>query len=157
MLLYGGQHVDKEGHELQIAVGILARSEEHGAGVGAEGPVVVLARTVHAVERLLVEKHHEAVPARDFVHQVHHNLVLVVGEVGLAVDRGEFELVRGYFVVAGLERNAEAVSFNLEVAHKRGDAAWYGSEIVVVELLVLGRIVSHQRASGNHQVWTCGI
>ena len=155
MLLHSREHVHEEGDELEIAVRVLAGSEELYSGVGAERPVVVFARTVHALERLLMENHHEAVLARYLVHEVHHNLVLVVREVGLAVYRGELELVGRDFVVTGLERDSEAVPGYFQLSHERRHAGRNGAEVVVVKLLVLRRIVAHQGASGNHQVGAC--
>ena len=104
-----------------------------------------------------MEQHHESVLARDFVHQVHDYLVLVVGKIGLAVDGRKLELIGRHLVVAGLQRNAEAVSGYLDILHERRHPRRDGSEIVVVQLLVLGRIVSHQRAAGDHEVRTGGI
>ena len=103
------------------------------------------------------EEHHEAVPAGYGVHQVHHYLVLVVRKVGLAVDRSEFELVGRHLVVPCLKGYAEPVSRYLEVAHERRHPRGNGTEIMVVELLVLGRIVPHKGASCNHQVGAGGI
>ena len=157
VLLHGGQDIDKEGDELEVALGVLARSEQLRALVGAKRPVVVFAGTVHAVEGLLVQEHHEAVLAGDAAHQVHHDLVLVVREVGLAVDRRELELVRGHFVVAGFQRNAEAVAGDLQVTHESGHAGRDGAEVVIVQLLVLGGVVAEQGAAGDHQVRAGGV
>ena len=104
-----------------------------------------------------MQQDHEAVLAGHAVHQVHNHLVLVIGEVGFPEDRRQLELVRGNLVVAGLDRNAEFVSGNLEIPHKCGHTAWDGAEVVVVQLLVLGGVVSHQCPAGNHQVRTGGI
>ena len=55
-------------------------------------------------------------------HQVHHKLVLVVGEVGLTEDRSELELVGSHLVVPGLERNPKTVTGNLKITHKLSDS-----------------------------------
>ncbi len=44
-----------------------------------------------------------------------------------------------------------------KILHESLHTLWDGSEVMVVHLLVLGRIVSHQGASGEHQVRTCRI
>ena len=85
-----------------------------------------------------MKKDHETVLACDPAHQIHHNLILVVGEIGLAEDRSELELVWSDLVVPCLERNPETVSGNLKVAHELGHTGRNGTEIVVVQLLVLG-------------------
>src|ERR687884_590671 len=53
------------------------RKIEMIAGGGAHGPVVVLARAVHARERLLVQQAHEAVAAGHRLHQLHRQLLVV--------------------------------------------------------------------------------
>ncbi len=86
------------------------------------------------------------------LHDVHDELVVVVGEVDLLVDRSELELVRCYLVVASLHGDAESLSFYLEVAHEVRHALRNRSEVVVLELLVFGRSVTHERAAREHQV-----
>ena len=117
----------------------------------------MLTGTVHTVEGLLVQEHYETVLAGDAVHQVHDNLVLVVGQVGLAIDGRQFKLVGRHLVVAGLERNAQTVAGNLQITHESGHARRDGGEVVVVQLLVLGRTVAEEGAAGNHQVCAGGI
>ena len=117
----------------------------------------MLAGAVDALERLLVQQHHESMPAGDGVHEVHHHLVLVVGEVALTVDRSELELVGRDFVVARLEWNTQPVTGNLELTHERCHARRDRTEIMVVQLLVLGGHVSHQGAPGNHEIRTGGV
>ena len=152
MLLHGGQHVDEEGDELQVALGVLAGSEQGNSGIRTEGPVIVLAGAVHAVERLFVEQYHETVLAGDAVHQVHDELVLVIGEVGLAEDGRQLELVGRHLVMTGLDRDAQPVAGDLQIPHEGSDARRDRGEVMVVQLLVLGRIVAEQCASCNHQV-----
>ena len=157
VLLHGGQHVHKEGDELQVALGILAGSQKHCARVGAERPVVVLSGAVDPGERLLVEKDDKTVLAGDLVHQVHHQLVLVIGQIGLPEDRGKLELIGRHLVVPCLQRNTKTVAGDLKVAHELGHTSRNGAEIVVVQLLVLGGVMSHQGAAGDHQVRPRGI
>ena len=79
---------------------------------------------------------------------------MIDGDVGFLEYRRAFELIRGHLVVPGLDRDAEAVGLQFEVFHVFEHAARNGSEIVVVELLVFGRDVPHQRTSGLRQVGT---
>ena len=96
-------------------------------------------------------------PACHPVHHIHYLLVLVVGQIHLPIDRSKLKLVRSNFLVPGFQRNAEFVSFHLQFFHKCGDTRRNSAEIVVVQLLVLAGFVSHQRASGNHQIRAGGI
>ena len=82
---------------------------------------------------------------------------MVNSQVTLFKDRRQLKLVGGYLVVTGLARNAEFKSLNFKVAHKLLHTFRNGTKVVVVHLLVLGRIMSHQGASCEQQVRTCGI
>ena len=59
--------------------------------------------------------------------------------------------------MAGLAGHAELEGLYLKVAHEGSDALGDGSEVVVVHLLVLGRVVSHQGAAREQQVGTGGV
>ena len=119
---------------------------------GAERPVVVLTRTVDAGKRFFVQQHFEAVVACQTFHHVHYQLVVVVGKVNFLVDGRQFELVGCHLVVTRLNRNAQSLAFNFEVAHEDSHTFGNRTEIVVFELLVFCRRVAHQRAAGQHQV-----
>ena len=76
--------------------------------------------------------------AGDFLHEIHNHLVVVVGQVHLLVNRGQLKLVGGDFIVAGLHGDPQSVSLLLQVNHKAVDPRGNRTEIVVLELLVLG-------------------
>ena len=155
MAVHGGHDIDEEGDELQVLGRRLARAEEVHAGIRPERPVVVLARAVDALERLLVQQHAEVVAARYLVHDGHQQLVVVVGEVRLLIYGRHLELVRRHLVVAGLEGYSELEALVFEILHERYHTRWYGAEVVVLELLVLCRLVSHEGASRKHEVGAC--
>ena len=104
-----------------------------------------------------MKQHAEAMLAGDALHQRHQHHVMVYGKVGLLKDGSQFKLVGGNLVVTGLARHAEFKGLNLQVTHESGNALWYGAEVVVVHLLVLGGVVSHQCAACQQQVGACGI
>ena len=118
VFLYSHQHVYKEGDKLKVALCVLSWCKKQGARVGAERPVVVLARTVDACERFFVQQEHKAMLTGNLVHQVHHHLVLVVREVGLTIDGSQLELVGSHLVMASLERNAMTVARYLHILHE---------------------------------------
>ena len=152
VLLDGSQYIHEEGDELEIPPGILARCQQLDTGVRSQRPVVVLSGTVHPLEGFFVQKHHKIVLARNFGHQVHHKLVLVVGQIGFSIDGSQFELVGGHLVVTCLQGDAQPVAGNLQVAHKGGHPGGNGAEVVIVQLLVLGGIVAEERPARDHQV-----
>ena len=73
---------------------------------------------------------------------------MVYGKVALLEYRGNLKLVRCHLVVARLawDRQFEGLDFEIfhECLHTVGD----GSEVVVVHLLVLCRVVSHEGSAG---------
>ena len=77
---------------------------------------------------------------------------MVHGQVALLEYRCQFKLVGSYLVVARLAGYAQFQSLYLKVFHKGLHAFGYGSEIVVIHLLVFGRVVPHECASGKHEV-----
>ena len=82
---------------------------------------------------------------------------MVNGEVALLEDGGQLELVGGYLVMACLAGDAKLQGFDLQVLHEGGYTAGDGAEVVVVHLLVLGRVMSHEGAACHYQVGACGI
>ncbi len=154
VLVNAHEGLHHEGHEAQVLLRVLAGSVEQHASVRTKAPVVVLARAVDAGERLLVQKDAEAVLARHFLHQGHEKHVVVVGDVGLLEDGSYLKLVGGDLVVARLARYRQLQGLYLQVLHERLHAVGDGAEVVVVHLLVLGRVVSHEGASCEHEVGT---
>ncbi len=157
MAVDGSHHVDHEGDELQVLFGCLAGGEEKDAAVSSEAPVVVFARAVDACKRFLMEQDAEVMAVCNLGDEAHQQEVVVVGEVGFLEDGCKLELIGGNLVVARLGGNAEAVALDLEVEHEGFDSRRDGSEVMVLELLVLGRFVTHQGASGHHQVGTGAV
>ena len=54
--------------------------------------------------------------------------------------------------MARLDRNSQFECLNLQILHKGLHAVGDGAEVVVVHLLVLGTLVTHQGASRHQQV-----
>ena len=142
----------EEEEELCVFLRQLARLQQVLSGIGGDRPVVVLAGAVHAVVGFFVKQYGEVMLACDAFHQIHHKLVVVVGKVGILKDRRQLKLVGSYFVMAGLDRDTQFVTFDFQFFHKSCDTWGDGAEIVVLQLLVFGRGVSHQGTSGQTKV-----
>ena len=130
----------------------VAGLEQVLAGVGAHRPVVVLARAVDAGERLLVQQAREPVAPRDVLHDLHRQLLMVGADVRVLEDRRDLVLVGRDLVVAGLDRHAELGQLALGLEHEGEDPVGDRPEVMVVELLALGRLGAEQRAAGRDQV-----
>ena len=107
------------------------------AEVVADRPIQVLARSVEAGVRLLVQQGFESVARGHVVQHAHGEHVLIDRERDIAEHRSEFELARSDLVVACLQRDAEEPELLLEVAHEVEHAARDRAEVVVVEFLAL--------------------
>ena len=148
---------DQNGEELRVFVRGLSRGKPILAVRAGDGPVVVLARTVHSVKGLFVQEADQAVTFGDSLENFHREHVVVGGEVLVLEHRGEFELRRAHFVVARFRRDAELPKFLVDFRHKGKDAALDLSEVVVLELLVTRRADTEKRATGLHQVGTLPV
>ena len=84
----------------------------------------------------------------------HQQLLVVGGHVGALEHRRDLELAGRDLVVPGLGRDAELEQLALAVHHEAEHALGDGTEVVVVELLALGRLGAEQRAAGVEQVGT---
>ena len=157
VLIDGHQRLDDEGDEAEILLGRLAGGVEEGAVIGGEAPVAVLAGAVDAVEGLFVQQDTETVLAGDALHERHEEHVVIDGKVALLEDGGELELVGSYLVMARLTGNGELKGLYLEVFHEGLDTVGDGAEVVIVHLLVLGTLVTHEGATGHEEVGTGAV
>ena len=96
---------------MQVFIGRFARIKQVFARVGAKRPVVVLTAAVHAVEGLLAQKAHQAVPRRHLAHHFHGELVVIGGDVGGFKDGRQFVLRGGRLVVLRLGEHAQLPQF----------------------------------------------
>ncbi len=145
-------HRGGEEQEARVLARVLAGVEEVHAVVGGHGPVVMLARAVHAGEGFLVEERLHAVPPRHLLDGLHDQLVAVGRHVGAGEDGRDLELVGRDLVVLGLGGDAYLPELVIELAHKEGDALLDGAEVVVLHLLALGRHGAEHGAPGEEQV-----
>ena len=145
-------HGAQEHQELHVRVGFIPRVEEIHPGVGRDRPVVVLATAVDAGKRFFVQQASKAMLASHLAQHVHGDHLVVGGDVGAFEGRRDLELAGRNFVVSGLDRNPEFKESVLDFGHERQDSIWNGSEIVVVELVALGRRVSLEGPAADGQI-----
>ena len=107
----------------------------------------MLTATVDAFERLFVQQHAEAVVTGYFTHQCHDEHVMVYSQVTFFEDGSQLELVGGYLIVTCFNGDTELQCFDFQFLHESCHAGRDGTEIMVFQLLVLGTVVSHQRAA----------
>ena len=90
----------------------------------------------------------------DLAHDTEKENVVVRADRGGFEHGGQLELRRRHFVVAGLGRNAQAPQLAIEVLHEGQDALADRAEVLVFQLLPLGRGRTEQGSAGQHQVGT---
>ena len=146
----GGEHQQEE----RVLAGGLAGREEVLARVGRERPVDVLARAVHAGEGLFMQQAHKAVALGDLFHRLHDELILVACGVGVNIDGGHLVLAGRDLVVLGLGEHAELPQLLVQLLHISAHARTEGTEVVVVQLLTLGRLGAEERAAAQLQIHT---
>ena len=150
--VHRSDHGGAEDQELGVLVRRLAGIEEVALGRVAEREVDVLARAVHARERLLVEQAGHPVPLGHAPERHHEELLVVGREIGGLEHGGHLVLPGGDLVVPRLHRNAELVELALALEHEGQHALRDGAEVVILELLPLRRGGAEQGAARRHQV-----
>ena len=136
----------------RLSCGVSPGVQQVVPGVVAHAPVQVLARAVHARERLLVQQAREAVLRRDALQRLHHHHLVIGGDVRVLEHRRNLVLARRDLVVARLHRHAALVQLGLHLHHVGQHALGDRAEVLVFHLLALGRPRAEERAAGVDQV-----
>ena len=142
----------QEQQELGVLAGSLAGLEEVLACVGVQGPVIVLAGAVDAGKGLFIQKAYQIVLFCDFFHDLHGELIVVAGGVGVCIDGGHLVLSGGRLIVLGLAVNTQGPEVFVQVLHEGCYPGADGAVIVVVQLLTAGRLGTEEGAAGHPQV-----
>ena len=152
ILIDGLDDRHQEQQELRVLIGRFTGGQQVDAGVGGHGPVVVLTAPVDAREGFFMEQADQAVLSGHLLHDLHGELVVVRGHVGGGVDGGQLMLGGGHLVVLGLGEDAQLPQLFVQVLHVCLDPGLDGAEIVVVQLLALGRLRAEQGAASVDQI-----
>ena len=112
----------------------------------------MLAAAVDPGEGLLVQQADQAVARGHLAHELHGQLVMVGGDIGAGEDRGQLVLRGGDLVVLGLGQDAQLPQLLVQIVHELGHARLQRAEVVILQLLALGRARAEQRPAGEDQV-----
>ena len=91
-------------------------------------------------------------PRGDPLHGFHGKLVLVNGDVAGAENRRHFMLPRRDLVVLGGGGDAHFPQLHIQIRHKRADALTDDTEVLILQLLSLGRGCAEQGTAGVNQI-----
>ena len=138
--------------ELGILAGSAAGLQQVLTGVGLQRPVVVLAGAVDTGEGLLVEQTHQPVAGGHLLQQLHGQLVLVAGGVGIGEDGRDLVLGGRDLVVLRLGQHPKLPQLLVQLPHERGHPGLDGAVVVVVQLLPLGGLCTEQRPAAELQI-----
>jgi hypothetical protein len=112
----------------------------------------VLSGTIDTLERLFVEQNLELVTMGDSMQDIHGQQVVIDGDHGFFIDRGQFELSRSDFIMASLGRNTELVQFIFALTHSSEDTRRNLTKVMVLKLLVAGWQTSNQGTAGDLKI-----
>ena len=153
VLIYGLDNGGQEDQELQVLHGGVTGIQQVLVG-GAHGPVVVLAAAVHAFKGLLVLQADQTVLGCDLAHHFHGQQVVVDGHVGGIEDGSKLVLAGSNLVVLGLGGHAQLPQLLVQFLHERRNLGTDDAEVVLLQLLTLGRGSAEQGAAGEDQILT---
>ena len=138
----------------RLSCGFVPGTEQVVPLVVAHRPVEVLARSVDAGKRLLVQQARQAVLRRRPPHRLHRHHLMIGGEVRVLEHRRDFILARRHLVVPRLDRHADLVELGLDVRHERHRAVGNRAEVLILQLLSLRRLGAEQRAARVDEIGT---
>ena len=114
----------------------------------------MLAAAVDAGKGLFLEQAHQTVLGGHLLHDLHGQLILVGGDVGGGENGRQLVLGGSHFVVLRLGQNAQLPKLLIQIGHVGRHPRLDGAEIVVVQLLPLGRLGSEESPAGVDEVVT---
>ena len=82
---------------------------------------------------------------------------MVYSKVTFLKDRGQLKLTRSHLIVTCLARNTQFECLYLKILHESLYTFRNSTEVMVVHLLVLCRVMPHQRTACKHKVRTSKV
>ena len=104
-----------------------------------------------------MQQAHKSVAGSHLFQQLHGQLVLVAGGVGIGVDGCDLMLGGSHLVVLRLSKHAQLPQLLIQLPHERGHTGLDGTIVVVVQLLALGGAGAEQRAAAQLQIFPLAV
>ena len=99
----------------------------------------------------------QSVTAGYHLQGLHDDLVVIHRHIGLRVNRSQLMLCRRYLVVLGLGCHAQLPQLLVDFLHEGSDTLTDIAEVMIVQLLSLGRHSAEQGTAGVNQVFSLQI
>lgn len=107
-----------ENEKLSVVVRCLAGIEQVALRTASQGPVHMLARTVHTSKRLLMQQASHPMLFCDTAQCQHHQLLMIGGKVRGLKHGCDFKLTRRNLIVTRFHRNPELEQLALGFQHE---------------------------------------
>ena len=91
------------------------------------------------------------------LHQGHQHHIVINRQVAFLVDRCQLKLVWCNLIMACLARYGQLKCLYLQILHKCLYTIRNCTKVMVIHLLILGTLMSHQSPASQHQIRTCRI
>ena len=140
IIVHGLNGGAQEQQELGIFVGRLTGFEQIHAGVRSQRPVVVLAAAVDASKGLFRQQAHQTVTGGNLLHDLHGQLVVIRGDVCHGENGSQLVLRGRYLIVLRFGQNTQLPQLRVQILHVGFYPGLDSTEIVVIQLLSLGRL-----------------
>ncbi len=154
VLVNGADGGNQKHQELNVVMRCLAGIEQVIPIIIGERPVDMLAGTVDTGKRFFVHECGQPVLFGDGFERVHHQLVVINGQIGFFINRRDFKLAGRHFVVSGLRRNAQFKKFFFDVMHIGRYSFFNAAEILIFQFLSLGGRSADNGSAAQHQILT---
>ena len=157
MAVHRPQDTGQNQQKLNVVVRRLSRIQEVNAVIRGQGPVVVLAGSVHSRKRFFMEQALQAMLFRHTFQGLHDDLVVICCHVTFCIDGSQLMLGRSHLIVLCLGRYAQFPKFCIYILHKGCDPGTDDPEIMIIQLLSFWRHSTEQSSSGKDQVFSFEI
>ncbi len=154
---YSPNHGRAEHQKLRVVMRRIAGVQEIFPRIRGHRPVIVLSTAVNSGKRLLMQQAGQAILVSRPLHDFHDHVLVIRRQIAVFKQGSQFKLARRHLVMPRFYRHAELDQFIFTVCHEREHAFGNDPEILIFQLLPLGRSRAKQSAAASDQIGTSQI
>ena len=117
----------------------------------------MLSGAIHSSKGFLMKKTGHSMTSRNLFHRLHSHLIVIHSQICLLINRCQLVLGRCCLIVLCLGCHAQLPQFYIQISHIGADPFPDSSEIMIIQLLSLGRHGSKQGSSCINQILSLEI